>query len=88
MYSYLSFTPSIGRIMAQAVAFQAALQRIGFSQPATAAITANGIHTAQDLIGLDDKDIEQILKIIRLGPPPICFKLTMVVVRIRKDLKE
>jgi hypothetical protein len=71
MYSYLSFTPSIGRIMAQAVAFQAALQRIGFSQPATAAITANGIHTAQDLIGLDDKDIEQILKIICLGPPPI-----------------
>ncbi len=57
--------------MAQAVAFQAALQRMGFSQAATAAITANSIHMAQDLIGLDDKDIEQILKIIHTGPPPI-----------------
>lgn len=57
--------------MAQAVAFQAALQQMGFSQAATAAITANGIHTVQELIGLDDKDINQILKINRLGPPPI-----------------
>jgi hypothetical protein len=57
--------------MAQAIAFQAALQRIGFTQPAVAAMTANGITTIQDLIGLDDKDVEQILKIIRVGPPPV-----------------
>jgi hypothetical protein len=57
--------------MAQAVAFQAALQRMGLSQEATTAISANGITMAQDLIGLDEKDIEQILKIIRTGPPPI-----------------
>jgi hypothetical protein len=57
--------------MAQAVAFQATLQRMHFSQAAPAAITANGIHTIQELIGLDDKDINQILKINRLGPPPI-----------------
>lgn len=57
--------------MAQAVAFQAALQRMGLSQEATTAISANGITTAQDLIGLDEKDIEQILNIIRTGPPPI-----------------
>jgi hypothetical protein len=50
--------------MAQAIAFQAALQRMGFTQPAIAAITANGINTSQDLIGLDEKDVEQILKII------------------------
>jgi hypothetical protein len=57
--------------MAQAIAFQAALQRMGFTQPAVAAMTANGITTSQDIIGLDDKDVEQILKIIRTGPPPI-----------------
>ncbi len=57
--------------MAQVIAFQAALQRMGFTQPAIAAITENGINSTQDLIGLDDKDVEQILKIIRTGPPPI-----------------
>jgi hypothetical protein len=57
--------------MAQAIAFQAALQRIGFTQPAVAAMAANGITTTQDLIGLDDKDVEQILKIIRVRPLPI-----------------
>ncbi len=51
--------------------FQAPLQRMGFTQPAVAAMMANGITTTQDLIGLDDKDVEQILKIIRVGPPPI-----------------
>jgi hypothetical protein len=57
--------------MAQAIAFQAALQRIGFTPPAVVAMTANGITTTQDLLGLDDKDVEQILKIICAGPPPI-----------------
>jgi hypothetical protein len=57
--------------MAQAVAFQAALQRIGFPAPAIAAMGANGFNTSQDLINLEDKDVKQILKIIRTGPPPI-----------------
>jgi hypothetical protein len=54
-----------------AIAFQAALQHMGFTQPAVAAMTANGVTTTQDLVGLDDKDVEKILKIIRVGPPPI-----------------
>jgi hypothetical protein len=56
---------------AQAVAFQASLTRIGFTQPAIAALENNGITSTQDLANLDKKDIEQILKIIRTGPPPI-----------------
>ena len=66
-----SFYTGFDFTMAQAVAFQATLQRIGFSQAATLAIANNGITTAQDLIGLDDKDVEQILKIVRTGPPPV-----------------
>jgi hypothetical protein len=66
-----SFYTGFDFIMAQAVAFQATLQRIGFSQAATLAIANNGITTAQDLVGLDDKDVEQILKIVRTGPPPV-----------------
>jgi hypothetical protein len=57
--------------MAQAVAFQAALTRIGFSQAAVQAMNNNGIDTTMDLIGLDDKDTAQILKIIRTANPPI-----------------
>jgi hypothetical protein len=55
---------------AQAVAFQAALQRIGFPQAAVDGLIANGITSTMDLIGLTDKDT-QILKIIRTGNPPI-----------------
>jgi hypothetical protein len=57
--------------MAQAVAFQAVLTRIGFSQAAVQAMNNNGINTTMDLIGLDDKDTAQILKIIRTANPPI-----------------
>jgi hypothetical protein len=57
--------------MAQAVAFQAVLLRLGCPPPAIQAITANGINTTQDLIGLTDKDIENVLKIIRTAQPPV-----------------
>jgi len=57
--------------MAQAVAFTAALNRIGFSQAAIAAINANGLNTTADLVGLNDKDTAQILKIIRTAEVPI-----------------
>ncbi len=56
---------------AEAVAFQAALTRIGLNADSSAALNANGITAVQDLINLDSKDIEQILKIIRTGPPPV-----------------
>ncbi len=58
---------------AQAVAFQAALTRIGFNVDSSAALTANGIISVRDLINLDSKDVEQILKIIRTGPPQLRF---------------
>jgi hypothetical protein len=57
--------------MAQAVAFQAALTRIGFSQAAVTAINNNGINSTVDLIGINDKDTAQILKIIRTADPPV-----------------
>ncbi len=55
--------------MAARVAFQTALQRIGFGQAAIAALETNGLNSVQDLINLDAKDIEQLLKIVRTGPP-------------------
>jgi hypothetical protein len=57
--------------MAAQLAFRALLTRIGFTQPAIVAMEANGITSPQDLVNLDKKDIEQILKIIRTGPPPV-----------------
>jgi len=57
--------------MAARVAFQAALQRIGFGQAAIVALETNGLNSVQDLINLDVKDIEQLLKIVRTGPPPV-----------------
>jgi hypothetical protein len=57
--------------MAQAVTFQAALSHISFAQPAIAALATNGMTTTEDLLGLNEKDVEQILKIIRTGPPPL-----------------
>jgi hypothetical protein len=56
---------------AQAVAFQAALNRMGFPQAAIEGLTANGIISTQDLIGLTDKDVAQVLKIIRASTPPV-----------------
>jgi glycine cleavage system pyridoxal-binding protein P len=43
---------------ANAAAFQGLLARFGFSHEARAAITANGMTSNQDLIGLNDKDID------------------------------
>jgi DNA-directed RNA polymerase alpha subunit len=57
--------------MAAAVAFQATLERIGFNHQSVEALEANGIDGVRDLINLSDKDVEQILKIIRTGPPPL-----------------
>jgi hypothetical protein len=57
--------------MAAAVAFQQALPQLGFTQESSAALGANGLTSTEDLIDLTDKDVEQILKIIRTGPPPV-----------------
>jgi hypothetical protein len=57
--------------MAAAVAFQAALARIGFNDQSVEALEANGIDGVRDLINLSDKVVEQILKIIWTGPPPL-----------------
>ncbi len=57
--------------MAQAIAFQTALGRLGFGQPAVAALNTNGINETLDLIGLNEKDIAQILKIIHTATPPV-----------------
>ncbi len=55
----------------QAITLQAVLICIGFTNPAINALAANGINTTQDLIGLIEKDVEQILKIFKKGPPPM-----------------
>jgi hypothetical protein len=57
--------------MAQAVAVTATLNRLGFSQAAKTFMNANGLNTTTDLIGLNDKDTAQILKIIRTAEPPV-----------------
>lgn len=57
--------------MAQAIAFQAALTRLGFNAQSIAGLNANGVQSVEDLINLTDKDTAQILKIVRAGPPPI-----------------
>jgi len=57
--------------MAQVVAFQAALARIGFGQQAIASLDANGLTSVRDLIHLSEKDVEQLLKIVRAGPPAV-----------------
>jgi hypothetical protein len=51
--------------MAARVTFQAALQRIGFGLAAITALENNGLDSVHDLINLDAKDIEQLLKIVR-----------------------
>jgi hypothetical protein len=54
--------------MAQVVAFNAALTRIGFNAQAVASLNANGLTLVPDLINLNEKDIAQVLKIVRAGP--------------------
>jgi hypothetical protein len=41
--------------------FQAALAHFGFTQPAILAIVANGLTISNDLIGIETKDIENIM---------------------------
>jgi hypothetical protein len=57
--------------MAARVTFQAVLQRIGFGPAAITALENNGLDSVHDLINLDAKDIEQLLKIVRAGPPAV-----------------
>jgi len=57
--------------MAQVVAFNAALTRIGFNAQAVASLNANGLTLVPDLINLNEKDIAQVLKIVRAGPPAL-----------------
>jgi len=57
--------------MAARVTFQAALQRIGFGPAAITALQNNGLDSVHDLINLDAKDIEQLLKIVCAGPPAV-----------------
>ena len=69
---FFYFYLSIAQVsMAAAVAFQQALLRLGFNQDSSAALNANGLTTTEDLIDLEEKDVEQTLKIIRTGPPPM-----------------
>jgi hypothetical protein len=50
--------------------FQAALAHFGFTQPAILAIVANGLTISNDLIGIETKDIENIMKILRTSTVP------------------
>jgi hypothetical protein len=59
----------MARMQAQAD-FQLALSGFGFSQPAMLAIVANGLTNSQDLVGIKNKDIENIMKIIRASMVP------------------
>jgi len=45
--------------MAQAVAFQAALTRLGFNAQSIAGLNANGVQSVEDLSNLTDKDTAQ-----------------------------
>ena len=47
--------------MAQVVAFNAALTRIGFNAQAVASLNANGLTLVPDLINLNEKDIAQVI---------------------------
>jgi hypothetical protein len=43
--------------------------RLGFNQESVDALVTNRLTTTEDLCTLEDKDIEQVLKIIRTGLP-------------------
>jgi hypothetical protein len=60
---------TIHKAMAAPAAFQAALMRLGFNQESVDALVTNRLTTTEDLCTLEDKDIEQVLKIIRTGLP-------------------
>jgi hypothetical protein len=68
-FSYSFMVRTIHKAMAAPVAFQAALMRLRFNQESVDALVTNGLTTTEDLCTLEDKDIEQVLKIIRTGLP-------------------
>jgi hypothetical protein len=57
--------PNLNNDFDQHEEFLNSLTQFGFTQAKLAAIDANGLHTTQDLIGLADKDIDNIMKIVR-----------------------
>ena len=57
-------------VLDQGEEFANSLAQFGFSQAAQAAITANGLQSTQDLIGLSEKDIDNIMKIVRASTVP------------------
>jgi hypothetical protein len=50
---------------AQAAQFNAALARIGFSQEAITALNQNQITLSSTLIGMDNNDVDQLMKVLR-----------------------
>jgi hypothetical protein len=52
------------------IAFTALLQRLGISAAISQSINDNGLTTTSDLIGVDNKDIENLFKIIRTSTTP------------------
>ncbi len=50
--------------MAENIAFCATLQCFGFTQLAIISIDANGLTSTLDFIGIDAKDVENIMKIV------------------------
>ncbi len=57
-------------IVEEQAAFAAALTRFGFPQAAAIGILNNGLLSTNDLIGLEIKDIENIVKIVRSATTP------------------
>jgi hypothetical protein len=53
------------------IAFTALLQRLGISTAISQLINDAGFTTTSDLIGVDNKDIENLLKIIRTCATPL-----------------
>ncbi len=50
---------------AQAAQFNAALARIGFSQEAITALNQNQITLSSTLIGMDNNDVDQLMRVLR-----------------------
>ncbi len=58
------------------------------SQEASNAITANGLTSNQDLIGLTDKDVDNIMKVAAYGGPVSCSEETNSVGILGKPLTQ
>jgi hypothetical protein len=70
--SILSLQPHIdmAQVQMEELDFRTLLTRLGFAQSAIQAITDNGLRTTEDLVGIDQDDIENIIKIIRASQVP------------------